>query len=60
MNSFSTKCVRAFLNSLAITALLSGVAVAQDSKDPDQAKTQDTAKQDAAKQEDRRIQSCER
>jgi hypothetical protein len=38
-------------NSLAITALLSGVAVAQDSKEPDKPKTQDTAKQDAPKQD---------
>jgi hypothetical protein len=46
MNFFSTKCVRAFLNLLAITALLSGVTVAQDKP-----KTQDTAKQDAPKQD---------
>jgi hypothetical protein len=62
MNFLSTKCVRAFLSSLAIAALLSGAAVAQDCKDPDKPKTQETAKQDAAKQdakkEDAKTEEC--
>jgi hypothetical protein len=51
MNFLSTKCARAFLNALAITALLSGAAVAQDAKEPDKPRMQDAKKDDGPKQD---------
>ena len=62
MSFFSTKCARAFRNALAIATLLSGAAVAQDSKQSDKPKTQDAKKdegpkQDAAKQETKKEES---
>jgi plastocyanin len=53
----STKSVRALAATLAIAALLSGAAVAQDAKEPDQPKAQDAAKQDAPKQEAKKEES---